>query len=82
MLILTRKIDESIRIGDHIKITVIEIEGKHIKLGIEAPKNISVHREEVYQRIQDENKRAADVQQLRIQSFADFWKGKQQQSGS
>lgn len=59
MLILTRKPGESITIGDDIKIQVIEIKGKQVRLGIEAPRDHVIHREEVYQRIQAENKEAA-----------------------
>ena len=59
MLVLTRKRDESIIIGDNIKITVVEIRGDQVKLGIDAPRSIPVHREEVYKEIQEENRRAA-----------------------
>ena len=51
MLVLSRKKDESIIIGDHITITVVEIRGDKVRLGIEAPKDISVHRREVYEAI-------------------------------
>ena len=54
MLILTRKPGESITIGDDIKIQVIEIKGKQVRLGIDAPKTYVIHREEVYIRIQEE----------------------------
>ena len=56
MLILTRKPGESITIGDDIKIQVIEIKGKQARLGIDAPKSYVIHREEIYVRIQEENK--------------------------
>ncbi|HOP75600.1 MAG TPA: carbon storage regulator CsrA [Bacillota bacterium] len=59
MLVLTRKKNESIIIGDDIKITVVEVKGDQIKLGITAPKQISVHREEIYLEIQRENQLAA-----------------------
>ncbi|NLI15023.1 MAG: carbon storage regulator CsrA [candidate division Zixibacteria bacterium] len=59
MLILTRKLGESITIGDNIKITVLGINGKQVKLGILAPDKVSVHREEIYNRIQEENKQAS-----------------------
>jgi carbon storage regulator len=55
MLILTRKLGESIKVGDDIKITLLDVKGKYIKIGIEAPRNVSVHREEVYQLIQEQN---------------------------
>lgn len=58
MLVLTRKIDESIIIGDDIRITVVEVRHDQVKLGITAPRDIPVHREEVYREIQEENKRA------------------------
>mgnify|MGYP003928112773 CR=1 FL=1 len=51
MLIFTRRIGEFIRIGDDIRVQVIEIKGRQVRLGIEAPSHISVHREEVYLRI-------------------------------
>ena len=59
MLILTRKVGESIRINENVCITVMEVDGKNIKLGIEAPKEISIHREEVFRRIKEENQKAA-----------------------
>ena len=59
MLILTRKLGESITIGDNIKITVLGIIGKQVKLGIVAPDKVSVHREEVYKKIQEENRHAS-----------------------
>lgn len=59
MLVLTRKRDESIMIGDDIKITVVDVRGDQVKLGIDAPRHIPVHREEVYKEIQEENRRAA-----------------------
>lgn len=51
MLILTRKIGESLLIGDDVEITVLSVRGSQVKLGVKAPKEISVHREEIYQRI-------------------------------
>lgn len=55
MLILTRKIGESIIIGDNVKVTVLGVEGRQIRLGIDAPKEISVHRQEIYDKIAAEN---------------------------
>lgn len=59
MLVLGRKIGESIIIDDNIEITVTSIEGETVKLGIEAPKQITIHRKEIYLEIQEENKQAA-----------------------
>ena len=58
MLVLTRKLGESIAIDDHIKIVVVQIKGKQVRLGIQAPKETKIHREEVYSAIQDQNKEA------------------------
>jgi carbon storage regulator len=62
MLVLTRKLGESIAIDDHIKIRVVQIKGKQVRLGIEAPKETKIHREEVYLAIQDTNKESATSQ--------------------
>ncbi|QTN00392.1 MULTISPECIES: carbon storage regulator CsrA [Sediminibacillus] len=61
MLVLTRKINEAIQIGEDIEITLIEIDGEQVKLGISAPKNVDIHRKEVYLEIQRENSEAAQV---------------------
>jgi len=63
MLVLTRKLGENIRIGDSVKITVLEVRSGQVKLGIEAPPEVKVHREEIYARIQEENRKAAAAQQ-------------------
>ncbi len=54
MLILTRRKGETLMIGDNIDVTVLDIRGRQVRLGINAPKDVSVHREEIYQRIQKE----------------------------
>ncbi|MBI2601602.1 MAG: carbon storage regulator CsrA [Deltaproteobacteria bacterium] len=61
MLVLTRKLGEGIAIGDDIKIIVMQIKGKQVRLGIKANPNTIVHREEVYRRIQDENRVASQM---------------------
>jgi len=61
MLVLARKKNESIMIGDSIEIKVLAIEGEQIKLGIIAPKHIDIHRKEIYISIKEENKQAADI---------------------
>lgn len=59
MLVLTRKADEAIQIGDEIEITILSVKGEQVKIGINAPKHVEIHRKEVYLDIQEENKIAA-----------------------
>ena len=54
MLILTRRVGETLRIGDDVSITVLGVKGNQVRVGINAPKDVSVHREEIYARIQNE----------------------------
>lgn len=61
MLVLARRVNESIIIGDQIKVTIVEVNKGKVKLGIEAPANVSVHREEVYKEIQRENLMAQEM---------------------
>jgi carbon storage regulator len=61
MLVLTRKLQEAIKIGDDIELIVLSIDGEQVKLGISAPKKIEIHRKEVYLAIQQENNEAADT---------------------
>lgn len=61
MLVLKRKVNQSIKIANDIEITILAIEGEQIKIGIEAPKHIEIHRKEVYVAIQNENSEAGDA---------------------
>ncbi len=61
MLVLSRKKDEKIIIGDNIAIMIVDIQGDKVRLGIEAPREVSVHREEVYQAIQNKQTEPAAV---------------------
>lgn len=71
MLVLTRKLGESIAIDDHIKIVVVQIKGKQVRLGIKAPKETKIHREEVYKAIQDQNTEASQADMTSITNLAD-----------
>jgi len=72
LLILTRKVGESVAIGDDIQVSVVEIKGNQVKLGIQAPRDVTVHREEIYLKIQEENKRAAQVSKDVLGSVEDL----------
>ena len=61
MLVLSRKNNESIMIGDHIEVKILSVDGDQVKLGIVAPKNVKVHRSEVFQAIQEQNKEALNM---------------------
>jgi carbon storage regulator len=61
MLVLTRKINQSIIIGDGIEIVVLEVRGEQVRLGIRAPRDVSVHRKEIFEQIQAENRAASSV---------------------
>jgi carbon storage regulator len=78
LLILTRKIGEGIFLGDDIRISILEIRGKQIRIGIEAPSHIVVLREEIYQRIQEENLRAAGVRDVDLKEIAKIWQPKKE----
>ena len=62
MLVLSRHRDESIMIGDEIVVTIVDIRGDKVRLGINAPQDIPVHRQEVYEAIQRENRKAGQIQ--------------------
>lgn len=72
MLVLTRKTGESINIGDDVKISIMEIKGRSVRIGIEAPKSMIIHREEIYQKIQEENRLASESGKLNMQTIGDL----------
>ena len=65
MLVLTRKIGEKVMIGDDVSVTILGLFGNHVRLGINAPKAVDIHREEIYVKIQNENQ-DSDTQQIAI----------------
>lgn len=81
MLILTRKLGENIRIGDKIRITVLDVKGGQVKLGIDAPAHIAVHREEIYEKIRDENMRASNVSPRTLKEVASVFRTKKKRRG-
>jgi len=69
MLVLSRKKDESIMVGDHIEINILAVEGEQIKLGIVAPKTVKVHRSEVFEAIQAQNKEALSTSPIFLEQL-------------
>ncbi|MDR1489486.1 MAG: carbon storage regulator CsrA [Desulfovibrio sp.] len=74
MLILTRRPGESLHIGDNIKITVLGIQGRQVKLGIAVPESTAVYREEVYERVCEENRLALMAAENDLLAAAQLWK--------
>lgn len=72
MLVLTRKLGESIIIGDGIEVKVVGIDGDQIKLGVEAPKEIKVYRHEIFEAIQEENRQAIQIDEDLINQLKNF----------
>ena len=81
MLILTRKPGESIYIGDDIKVTIVEIKGHQIRVGIDAPSELRIYREEIYLQILEENKQAAETSDEGLEGLA-AWKGSKSSGSS
>lgn len=67
MLVLTRKKGETIVIGDNIKISIVDVQGDNVRLGIIAPKDVSIYREELYKEIQAENRKAMEITGLKAE---------------
>jgi carbon storage regulator len=74
MLVLSRRKDEKLVIGDNIELTVIEIKGDSVKLGISAPRDIAIYRSEVLETIKKANMEAADLQKVDLEKLAEIFK--------
>lgn len=74
MLVLSRKANQSIMIGDSIEIQVVDIKGDQVKIGIDAPRSVTIHRKEVYVGIQDENRRAAKSTGSNVTGLSELFK--------
>lgn len=74
MLVLSRKKNESIIIGKDIEITVVDIQGDQVRLGIKAPKDIAVHRREIFLEIEKANRQAAQADDRELEAFRQLWK--------
>lgn len=75
MLILTRRPGESLYLGDDIRITVLGVQGKQIKLGLDVPKDMTVYREEIYLRVQEQNQLALESQDEDLLAATQLWQG-------
>lgn len=80
MLVLTRKVGESIVIGHDIEVTVLEVRGEQVRLGIRAPRDVAVHRKEVYLAIQAENREAARSV-AGLDALAAWWQRRSEEKG-
>lgn len=83
MLILTRKPGESLYIGDNIKITIVELKGHQIRVGIDAPTDLRIYREEIYLQILEENKKAAEasIAPAGLEGISEAWLGRKSEGG-
>ncbi|MBN1410208.1 MAG: carbon storage regulator CsrA [Spirochaetales bacterium] len=79
MLILTRKVDEAIMIGDKIEVSVVDIKGDQVKLGIKAPREVKVYRQEVYLAIQKENIEASQIAPDKLPDLNDVFGKKEKE---
>lgn len=81
MLILARRMNERIIIGDDIEVAVLDIKGDQVKIGIRAPQNVKVYRQEVFEAIQEENRRAAQTSARELPSLAQYLTAGSSRSG-
>lgn len=77
MLILTRKPGESLYLGDNIKLKILSVQGKQIKIGLDVPDDMTVYREEVYEKIKEQNRKALESSQQDLLAAATLWHEKE-----
>lgn len=70
MLVLSRKVGESVIIQNNIKITILEISGNQVKIGFEAPEDVLIYRQEIYEKVIKENKNASSIERNSLKEFA------------
>ncbi len=80
MLVLTRRVGEKINIGDYIVVTVLDIKGNQVKIGVEAPPDVAIHRKEIYERIMEQNIKSSGIDKKDI-DFADSLLKKKEDKG-
>ncbi len=73
MLILTRRPGESIHLGDNIKITILSVKGKQIKIGLDVPEDLPVYRDELYRKVQEQNRMAAKTSDQDLLAVTQLW---------
>ncbi|MBG0776856.1 MAG: carbon storage regulator CsrA [Desulfovibrionaceae bacterium] len=76
MLILTRRPGESLYLGDTIKVTILNVQGRQIKLGLEVPDDMTVYREELYRKVKEQNELSLQASQDDLLAVAQLWQGK------
>lgn len=76
MLILTRRPGESLYLGDNIKVTILSVQGKQIKIGLDVPSDMTVYREEVYLRVKEQNRMALQTSDADLLAATQLWQGK------
>lgn len=76
MLVLTRKKEQSVVINENVEITILDIQGDQVRIGINAPKNVSIYRKEIFLEIQEENKKAAEAGNVSLSDLNNNLKNK------